>query len=188
MRTPGELVSFNIMDACTPHIYGGQRNIIMFTDHFSGLKKAYLLVKKSGAPEALEKYLNFCRSHGVIVRRLHRDGAGEFLESSPPMRDVLKRHDLLGATTTSAANVHRQNGVAERANRTVQDGVRTRLIQANISLGFWWFALLDTLETDSYIPLCDSPTERDTSLALLREAAERDARARVWMQGVHLSL
>jgi len=147
------------MDACTPHIYGGQRNIIMFTDHFSGFKKAYLLFKKSGAPEALEKYLNFCRSHGVIVRRLHRDGAGEFFESSPPMRDVLKRHGLLGATTTLAANVHRQNGIAERANRTVQDGIRTRLIQANISLGFWWFALLDTLETDSYIPLRDSPME-----------------------------
>jgi hypothetical protein len=42
--------------------------------------------------------------------------------------------------------------VAERTNRTLQDGVRARLIHAKLPPSFWWFALLDTIEIDSYIP------------------------------------
>mmetsp|Transcript_29939 Transcript_29939/g.95415 ORF Transcript_29939/g.95415 Transcript_29939/m.95415 type:complete len:329 (-) Transcript_29939:1153-2139(-) len=141
------------------HRRGGERNAIIFTDHYSRFKRAYLLKAKSDAHIALDMYLNLCRSRGVAVRRLYRDGAGEFLESNGPMRAVLQRHGLLGATTTSAAHVHRQNGMAERNNRTLQDGVRARLIHAKLPPSFWWFALLDTIEIDSYIPFVDSPTE-----------------------------
>jgi len=158
-QAPGDLVSFNILDACMPHRHGAQRNAIVFTDHYSGFKKAYLLRAKSDAPEALDRFLNFCRSKGVIVRRLHRDGAREFLDTTPGMSEVLKRHNLLGATTTSSAYVHTQNAVAERANRTLQDGVRARLLQANMPPSFWWFAIQDTLEIDAYIPLVGSPSE-----------------------------
>ena len=45
--------------------------------------------------------------------------------------------------------------MAERNNQKLQDGIRTRLIQANISLSFWWFAAKDTIDIDNIIPYRD---------------------------------
>ncbi len=49
--------------------------------------------------------------------------------------------------------------MAERHNRTLQDGIRTRLIQANISLFFWWLAAKDTIGIDKVIPFRDTSSE-----------------------------
>jgi hypothetical protein len=34
-----------------------------------------------------------------------------------------------------------------------------RLLQARLPPSFWWFAMIDTIEVDSYIPIVDSPSE-----------------------------
>ena len=39
VRAPGDLVSFDIWQACTPHANGGQRYVIFFCDHFSRFRK-----------------------------------------------------------------------------------------------------------------------------------------------------
>ena len=137
VRAPGSLVSFDIWQASTPHINGGQRYAIVFTDQFSRFRRGYLLSKENDSAEALDRFVNFATSVWVHVKRLHRDGAGEFLDTDELMKQVLVKHNILGATSTSSAGIHRQNPVAERNNRTLQDGIRTRLIQANISLSFW---------------------------------------------------
>ena len=93
------------------------------------------------------------------VKRLHQDGASEFLNTDKLMKPVLVKHNILGATSTSAAGIHRKISVVERNNRMLQDGIRTRLIQANISLLFWWFAAKDTINIGNIITYLDSPSE-----------------------------
>ena len=99
---PGDNVSFDIFTSEVPHRAGGQKYVIGFTDSFSSRKKLYLLHNKSDAPEALDMYINWCKSKGVTVIRLHTDNAPEFGEHSEPMQRVLKAHNLYGATTTCA--------------------------------------------------------------------------------------
>ena len=137
VRAPGNLVSFNIWQAYTSHANGGQRYIIFFSDHYSSFRLSYLLNKKNNSAEALDRFLNFATSVGVHVKRLYQDRAGEFLDTDKLIKPVLVKHNIFGATTTSAGDIHHQNSVAERHNRTLQDSIRTRLIKANISLSFW---------------------------------------------------
>ena len=93
---PGALVSMDFWDACTPHRHGGQRQVLVIIDHYSGYVRGFLVNQRSDAYLALDMYLNYARSHGVVVRRLHKDGAGEFGENSPGMREVLAKHGLTG--------------------------------------------------------------------------------------------
>ena len=115
-----------------PHINRGQRYVIVFMDHFSRFRRGFFLNKKNNSAEALDRFVNFATSVGVRVKCLHRDRAGEFLDTDKIMKPVLVKHNILGATSTSAAGIHRQNSVAERNNRTLQDGICMRLIQANL--------------------------------------------------------
>ena len=92
----------------------GQRYVIFFSDHYSSFRRGYLLNKKNDSAEALDLFLNFATSVRVHVKRLHRDGAGKFLDTDKLMKPVLVMHNILGATTTSAADIHRQNSVAKR--------------------------------------------------------------------------
>jgi hypothetical protein len=77
-QRPGEIVSFDVLDACAMHRHGRQRNAIVFTDHYSRFKNAYLLKSKAEAQDAVDMFLKYARSKGVTVSRLHRDGAREF--------------------------------------------------------------------------------------------------------------
>ena len=85
-----------------------------FTDRFSLRKKVCLLHHKSDAPEALDMYINWCKSKGVIVTRLHTENAPELGERSEPMQHVLKAHSLYGAMKTCAACNPNHNCAAER--------------------------------------------------------------------------
>ena len=100
------------------------------------------------------------------MKRLHRDGAGEFFDTDKLMKPVLVKHNILGATSTYAAGIHQQNSVAEQNNRTLQDGIRTRLIQANLSLSFWWFEAEDMIDIDNIIPYRDSPPRPRTRVSM----------------------
>ena len=106
VQTPGDVVSFDIWQACSPHINGGQRYVIVFTDHFSRFRRSCLLSKKNDSAEALDRFVNFATSVGVRVKRLHQDRAGEFLDTDKLMKPVLVKHNILGATSTSAAGIH----------------------------------------------------------------------------------
>ena len=64
VRVPGDPVSFDIWQACTPHINGGQSYVIVFTDHFSRFRRGYLLSKKNDSGEALDRFVNFTTSVG----------------------------------------------------------------------------------------------------------------------------
>ena len=69
-----------------PHINEGQRYVIVFTDHFSRFRRGYLLNKKNDSAEALHCFFNFATSVRVRVKRLHRDKAGEFLNTNKLMK------------------------------------------------------------------------------------------------------
>ena len=75
------------------------------------------------------------------------------------MREVLRKHGLLGCMSASPPTCTEKYGVAERSNRTIQEGVRTRLVQAKLGLSYWWLALTDTIEVDMHVPLKGSTSE-----------------------------
>eukprot|EP00962_Isochrysis_galbana_P041591 scaffold15318_cov125-Isochrysis_galbana.AAC.2 len=69
------------------------------------------------------------------------------------MQEVLQRHQLLGAMTTSAPHNPQQNGSAERMWRTLLEPSIAKLIRAKLPASFWWYAMSDTAEVDALIPL-----------------------------------
>ena len=156
---PGDNVSFDIFTSEVPHRAGGQKYVIGFTDSFSSRKKLYLLHNKSDAPEALDMYINWCKSKGVTVIRLHTDNAPEFGEHSEPMQRVLKAHNLYGAMTTCAPYTPNQNGSAERMWRTMLEPTRAQLVRANLPASFWWYAMCNASEIDAVLPLRGAPDE-----------------------------
>eukprot|EP00962_Isochrysis_galbana_P051608 scaffold23079_cov131-Isochrysis_galbana.AAC.2 len=98
-------------------------------------------------------------ARGVRVRRLHTDNAPEFSESNAPMQEVLQRHQLLGAMTTSAPHNPQQNSSAERMWRTLLEPSIAKLIRAKLPASFWWYAMSDTVEVDALIPLKGTSVE-----------------------------
>lgn len=149
VHRPGDLVSFDIFSSNTPHRAGGQKYVMGFTDHFSSRQKIYLIANKSDAPDTVDRYVNWCASRGVKVRRLHTDNAPEFGETNAPMQEVLKRHGLYGTLSTCAPYTPRQNGVAERMWRTLTEPAVAKLLRANLPASFWWYAMCDTAEVDA---------------------------------------
>jgi hypothetical protein len=139
---PGDNVSSNIFTSEVPHRAGGEKYVMGFTDSFSSRKKLYLLHNKSDASEALDMYVNWCKSKGVIVNRLHMNNAPEFGEHSEPMQRVLKAHNLYGAMTTCAPYTPNQNGamsgfLVAKGNKVVDACIA--IVEAGLDheVGFW---------------------------------------------------
>jgi hypothetical protein len=71
VKSPGDLVSYDIWEVGVGHVHGGQKLVLNFHDHYSNINKPYLLEKYSDAPACIKMYLAWCRSHRVDVRHMH---------------------------------------------------------------------------------------------------------------------
>eukprot|EP00965_Chrysotila_dentata_P182462 6024798-Pleurochrysis_carterae.AAC.1 len=83
----GDIISYDIYYVSVPHVYGGQRYVINFHDHYSTLNTSYLLAHKSNAFSAIKRYIAYCNWHRVTVRRMHTYNAGDL--KSKQIREFL---------------------------------------------------------------------------------------------------
>ena len=70
VQRSGDLISFDTYTTGLSHMHGGERYVLGFHDHYSGVGKVYLMQHKNDAVRAIAKYLAWCNAHNVTVRRV----------------------------------------------------------------------------------------------------------------------
>lgn len=124
-------------DVCGPmHVDtpGGAKYFALFTDDYSGWRVIYFLKQKSEVADSFKNYVGVLRSEtGHLVHTLRADNGGEFTSSS--FKAWLS--DKAIKLETSAPHSPEQNGVSERANRTIVEGGRSLLHAKHLPLELW---------------------------------------------------
>jgi transposase InsO family protein len=118
----------------------GSRYVITFTDGYSRDSWAYAMRWKH---EALHKFRQFeawvHRQFGAQIKRVLTDNEREYL----PVGTHLESQGV--EFGTSPPYCKGQNGLAERANRTIRMRMKTLLSDAELSP--WWIELVDAVVT-----------------------------------------
>lgn len=127
----------------------GFKYYLLFLDHYTHYTWVYPLHRKS---DTFAKYLHFSAyvrtQFKCSIKALQCDNGGEYTS-----RAFL---DHLAATGTdicfSCPHTSQQNGWAERMLRTINNLVRTLLIQASMPISFWVEALHTAVYTLNLLP------------------------------------
>jgi len=111
---------------------------VSFIDDFSCFKAVYLLKQKSETFAAFKQFKAWAENiTGQKLGTLCDDKDGEYMsrefEAFCIDHGIQRQH--------SAWNCPQQNGVAERANRTLEEGVISMLYESGMPLSFWREAL-----------------------------------------------
>ena len=108
-------ISYDIFEMGVGHIHGGHKYVIGFHDTYSRVNKIYVLAAKSDAYLAMRKFHAWANSHGVTIRRMHADNAGELTGA-----DLKREWEAKGIRLSACApNEPRGNWMMERQWRTM---------------------------------------------------------------------
>lgn len=119
--------------------HGGKRFSLTLVDEASGYIKAVPLHAKSEAAKAIQDFIAWAETQsGFKVKVIQSDRGGEFL--SNPLKEYFTAKGI--EHHLSIAGISQQNGVAERANRTIQEMVRSMLHGSNSPSSLWAEAAL----------------------------------------------
>ena len=142
------------MDLCGPFApsHSGKRYMLLISDDCTNYDWVALLVKKSEAFAAFQRYALMAEAqHSCKIARLRSDNGGEFM--SREFGEWLALRGIQRERTT-AGNPH-QNGVAERAMRTLQEMALSMVLAAGLPKSFWGLAV----QAAVYIPQSMSDQE-----------------------------
>ncbi len=134
----GQLIHSDVcgpMHVATPR---GSRYFVLFSDDFSGYRSVYFLKQKSEVADSFREYVNHLRTEtGQMVHTLRADNGGEFIGHH--FKEWLSNHGI--KLETSAPHTPEQNGVSERANRTIMEAARSLIHAKNVPLELWGEAI-----------------------------------------------
>ena len=147
-----ELLECVHSDVCGPMqtaTITGERYFVTFIDDASGRIAVALLKEKQ---QVLENFKIYCRraekDTGKSIRKLRTDGRGEYLNTK--FGAYLEQEGIVKVTTPPYTPA--QNGLAERANRTLMEGARCMLIGSGLGNVFWGHAVLATAHIINGMP------------------------------------
>lgn len=124
-------------DLCGPmsiNSIGGARYMLTFIDDFSRKKFVYFLKKKSETVKVFEKFKARVENQvGCKIKAINTDNGGEYINKN--FRKLLEKSGVVHRT--AVPYTPQQNGIAERANRTIVEMARTMLFDAGFSKEYW---------------------------------------------------
>ena len=136
LTDPFALVHMDLAGPMNTRSIQGHYYHFVLVDDYTRHKWIYFLTAKS---DTFAQFKNF---HALVknyyngsLRAIRTDRGGEFL--SQEFTQYLEKQGIHHYIT--APNTPQQNGVAERANRTIAEAARAMLYGAGISHGFWDF-------------------------------------------------
>lgn len=141
-KTPFARVWTDLKGKVSKDLYGN-KYLITFTCDHTRFTRVYFMKRKSEAVDKLRLYLGWVERMGFSVQQVNCDGGGEY--TSGEKAKHLGRFE----TACEEAKVEiqftspytpSQNGVSERLNRTIIEGVRTMLHDSALSHRLWSFA------------------------------------------------
>ena len=131
---PGERLHMDICGPMSVPSLGGSLYCLLFTDDHSNFKLVRFLTAKSQALDAWKQVHSEVETlTGNKVKSIKTDNGGEFVNTlwKEYCQQHRIRHDL------SAPYSHQQNGVAERANRSILDAARSMLHAHGLARVLW---------------------------------------------------
>ena len=134
-KEPLELVHSDLCGPITPTTFGGTKYYVLFIDDYTRMTNIYPLKGKTTV-EVVERFKEYKAEvetqTGKQIKRLRTDGGGEYQGS---VRAYLKRSGIIHETT--APYSPEQNGVAERANRTIMERVKSIIAEYKLDKRLW---------------------------------------------------
>jgi transposase InsO family protein len=150
-KAPLELVHADICGPTRTPSLNNKRYFLLFINDFSRMIWIYFLNNKS---DAFSVFLQFKalieKQSGCQIKTLRTDRGGEFIYM--PFLDYCKENDIQRQLTVRYTP--KQNGVAERKNRTIEEMARSMLKGKVLPNKFW----AEVVNTAAYI-LNRSPTK-----------------------------
>jgi hypothetical protein len=162
----------------------GFRYWVTFVDDYSRYKEVYLLKHKSDAFSAFKTFVAKAeRKLERKVKELRDDKGGEYI--SKEFDKWCEQQGIMRQHTVRATP--QQNGVAERLNRTLAEGVIAILNQANLPTSFWGLAVKYVTHTLNVTP--SSSTSNTTSYTVWNGGRKPDiSMYRVFGCQVHVNI
>jgi len=136
LTIPGEMV---FSDLCGPFRIRSihhNRYYRSFIDGYSRYAYLYFCKTKDDILPGLNEFRIFLKSKGFDIRGLFSDHGREYVASKT--QQYLHNHNIVHIT--SAIYTPEQNSIAERYNRTINEGVRTLLLYSKQSPNKWDYA------------------------------------------------
>ena len=122
-------------DVCGPMSFpsfGKARYYVSFIDEFSGFICIYPIKSKSEVDGKFRTFMAWIERKGDCrIKTLHSDNGGEYVA----LESFLEENGI--EARGSSAYSPQENGIAERANRTIVESARSMLRHAGISKQFW---------------------------------------------------
>ena len=144
-KEPLELIHSDLCGPIDPTTHGGATYYLLFTDDFTRMTHIYPLKRKTSAA-ILAKFKEYRpeveKQSGKLIKRLRTDGGGEYEKW---MEAHLKGSGIIHETT--APYSPDQNGVAERANRTIMERVKAIIGEFKLDKRLW----MELAETVVYL-------------------------------------
>jgi hypothetical protein len=135
---PLELVHSDLHGPVSVQTPQQHRYWISFVDDYSRYRVIYLLHNKSEAFTAFKEFKALAENQtGFQLKALRDDKGGEYM--SREMDQFLKAHGIMREHTTRGTP--QQNGVAERTNRILDEGITSILHESQLPGSFWGDAL-----------------------------------------------
>jgi hypothetical protein len=140
-----ELIHSDLCGLIEPMTYGETNYYVLFIDDLTRMTHIYPLKGKSSA-EVLKRFKDYRaeveNQQGKTIKRLRTDGGGEYEKW---MKEYLRNAGIIHETT--APYSPEQNGVAERANRTIMERVKAIIADAKLDKRLW----MDIADTIVYL-------------------------------------
>jgi len=131
---PGDLIHSDICGWITPNSLGNARYFIIFIDDATRMTYLYPLPLKTALEvrNAFMEFRNVFEQDGRRIKSIRTDGGGEYRKQ---MADLCKELGIHHEET--APYTPHQNGVAERANRTICERIRSILAETQLPKELW---------------------------------------------------
>jgi hypothetical protein len=145
----GQLIHSDLCGPMQTPSLTGARYFLLFTDDYSGWRQVYFLRQKSETPDKFKEYVTLLRSEtSNFVHALRTDNGGEYCSIN--FRGWLSKKGI--RHESSAPHCPEQNGVAERANRTVVEAARSLIHAKGLPIKFWAEAVACAVYTLNRVP------------------------------------
>jgi len=131
---PLDLIHSDVVGPMATTLLGGARYFLLFIDDYSQYTTVYTIPRKSGVIDCFKKFKAMVETQqDDKIRRFRSDGGGEFV--SKGFTQVLDHAGIL--PEQSAPYSPEQNGVSERANRTVIGRAKAMLFATGLKDEMW---------------------------------------------------
>ena len=147
--SPFQLIHLDVWGPSSQTDVLGKRYFLVCTDDYSRYSWIFLLKEKT---EVTPNIKNLCklikRQFGEDIKGIRTDNARDFLNTE--LKEFLESEGI--KHETSCPYTPQQNGLVERKIRDTVDKSRTLLIQGNVPINLWGFAVMTAMHLINRLP------------------------------------